>query len=52
LARSGRNISQIFVKLEWAFRETIRTTFHLLAKKTSFMEKWLKIFKPPLSNLL
>lgn len=47
-----RRMSQIFVRSEWAFKETIRATFHLLAKKTSFMENWLKIFKPELSNLL
>ncbi|ODS43079.1 MAG: transposase [Candidatus Altiarchaeales archaeon IMC4] len=47
-----RRISQVFVKSEWAFRETIRTTFHRLAKKPSFMENWLKVFQPVLSNLL
>jgi len=47
-----RKISQILVKSEWAFKETIRTTFHLLAKRPSFMEGWLKTFKPVLSNLL
>lgn len=47
-----RKISQIFVRSEWAFRETIRTTFHYLAKKPGFMEGWLNTFKPQLSNLL
>jgi putative transposase len=36
-----RKISQIFVKSEWSFKETIRTTFHRLAKKTIFMTGWL-----------
>lgn len=47
-----RKISQIFVKSEWAFRETIRTTFHRLAKRSSFAQEWLNTFKPVLSNLL
>ncbi len=47
-----RIISRVFVKSEWAFKETIRTTFHRLAKKPSFMENWLNIFQPVLSNLL
>jgi len=47
-----RKISQIFVKSEWSFKETIRTTFHLLAKRTSFMKGWLNKFQPILSNLL
>ncbi len=37
-----RKISQIFVKSEYSFLETIRTTFYRLAKKTSFMDNWLK----------
>jgi transposase len=47
-----RKISQIFVKSEWAFKETIRTTFHYLAKKSSFSQEWLNTYKPILSNLL
>jgi len=47
-----RRVSQVFVRSEWALKETIRTIFHLLAKKPSFMEGWLKIFKLRLSNLL
>lgn len=47
-----RKISQIFAKSEWAFKETIRTTFHRLAKKPSFAQGWLKTFQPVLSNLL
>lgn len=47
-----RKISQIFVKSEWSFKETIRTTFHRLAKKTTFMTGWLATFQPILSNLL
>jgi len=43
-----RKISQIFVKSEYSFLETIRTTFYRLAKKTSFMYKWLEIFMPNL----
>jgi len=47
-----RKISQMFVKSEWAFKETIRATSHLLAKKPGFMQGWLETFKPVLSNLL
>lgn len=47
-----RKISQIFIRSEWAFKETIRTTFHRLAKKSSFAQEWLNTFKPVLSNLL
>ncbi len=47
-----RKISQIFVKSEWSFKETIRTTFHRLAKKSTFAQGWLNTFKPILSNLL
>jgi len=47
-----RKISQTFIKSEWSFKETIRTTFHYLAKKPSFMQGWLKKFQPALSNLL
>ena len=47
-----RKISQIFVKSEWSFKETIRATFHHLAKKPSFTRGWLNKFQPVLSNLL
>jgi transposase len=47
-----RRLSRIFVKSEWAFKETIRTTFHRLAKKQSFAQGWLLKFQPQLSNLL
>jgi len=48
-----KRISQVtFIKSEWSFKETIRTTFHRLAKRSSFMEGWLKIFQPQMSNLL
>jgi transposase len=43
-----RVVSQVFVKSERSFRETIRTTFHLLAKKTSFMRGWMETFLPGL----
>lgn len=32
------------VKSEWSFRETIRTSFHRLAKSRSFMAGWLEKF--------
>lgn len=41
-----RKISQIFIKSEYSFLETIRTTFCRLAKKDSFMRKWLEEFGP------
>jgi len=48
-----RKISQLsFIRSEWSFRETIRTTFHRLAKKKSFMTAWLDKFQPSFSNLL
>lgn len=47
-----RRMSQIFVISEWSLKETIRTTFHRLAKKPSFMKGWLNIFMPKISNLL
>jgi len=47
-----RKISQTFIKSEWSFRETIRATFHHLAKKSSFAQGWLNKFQPILSNLL
>jgi transposase len=45
-----KKISRIFVKSEWTFKETIRTTFHLLAKKKSFTTKWLDEFMPDFSR--
>jgi len=39
-----RVVSRVFPKSEWAFKETIRTAFHRLAKMPSFMEGWLKEF--------
>lgn len=46
-----KRISKIInIKSEWSFKESIRTTFHLLAKKTTFMQNWLKTFQPILSN--
>lgn len=45
-----RKISQIFVKSEHSFLETIRTAFCRLAKKSSFMKSWLEEFQPILSN--
>lgn len=48
-----RRISQIsFIGSEWKFRESIRAAFHHLAKKKSFMEDWLEVFGPQISNLL
>ena len=47
-----RKLSQIFAKSEWSFRETIRTTFCVLARKKSFMTGWLDKFGPDLSKLL
>lgn len=45
-----RALSQIFAKSEWAFKETIKTVFHRLAKKKNFMGGWLNKF-PECSNL-
>ncbi len=48
-----KRISQVlFIKSEWSFKETIRTTFHRLAKKSTFMRGWLNIFQPTLSNFI
>ena len=48
-----RRISQIlFIGSEWAFKESIRTAFHRLAKSKSFMAGWLEKFQPYFSNLL
>lgn len=47
-----RRISQIFSASEWAFKETIKTTFCRLAKKNAFMDYWIKMFQSELSNLL
>jgi len=41
-----RRLSQVFVRSESSFLETIRTTFHRLAKKPSFMSGWLETFQP------
>ena len=47
-----RAISKLFfIKSEYSFRETIRTTFHRLAKRKSFMASWLEKFGPELSSL-
>lgn len=47
-----RKISRILIKSIWSFKETIRTTFHYLAKKRSYMVGWLQTFQDILSNLL
>ena len=48
-----RRISQIsFIGSEWKFRESIRTAFHQLAKRKTFMKEWLEVFGPQISNLL
>jgi transposase len=41
-----RKISQGLVKCERSFKETIKATFHLLAKRENFMEGWLNTFQP------
>lgn len=45
-----RRISQAFISSEWSLKETIRTTFHRLAKKDSFMGGWLDMFMPHFSK--
>lgn len=45
-----RRISQVFVKSEHSLLETMRSTFHWLAKRTSFASNWLEKFQPNLSN--
>lgn len=48
-----RRVSQIeFIGSEWSFKESIRTSFHRLAKGKSFMASWLEKFMPHFSNLL
>jgi transposase len=47
-----RMLSQIFAKSEWSFKETIRTIFHRLARKKSFMAGWEETFGHLLSNSL
>lgn len=48
-----RAISKLFfIKSEHSFQETIRTTFHRLAKSKSFMSSWMEKFGPELSSLL
>ena len=47
-----RAISQIFAKSEWAFKESIRTIFHRLAKKETFAAGWMEKFGHLFSNLL
>ncbi len=48
-----RRVSQIeFIGSELSFKESIRTTFHRLAKGKSFMASWLAKFGPHFSNLL
>jgi len=48
-----KRVSQILsVRSEWSLKEAIRTTFHRLAKQTSFCQCWTKIFQPVLSSLL
>ena len=41
-----RKISQNFVRCEYSFRETIRATFHMLAKRKAFISGWLREFQP------
>jgi len=45
-----RRVSQVFINSEWSLKETIRTTFHMLAKKPSFMKNWLDTFMPEFSK--
>jgi len=41
-----RKISQMFIKSEYSFLETIKSEFYRLAKKSSFMKSWLEEFGP------
>lgn len=41
-----------FIKSEWSFRETIRTSFYRLARSRSFMAGWLEKFGDELFSLL
>ncbi len=44
-----RIISKIgVIKSEWALKESIRTAFHRLARRKSFMKSWLEKFGPRL----
>jgi len=45
-----RRVSQVFITSEWSLKETIRMTFHKLAKKRSFMGGWLETFMPDFSK--
>ena len=47
-----RKVSQVFIESEWSLKEIIRTTFHKLAKKSSFMGGWLEMFMPDFSKKL
>jgi transposase len=41
-----------FIRSEWSLKESVRTAFHRLAKRKSFMAGWLDKFGPCISNLL
>jgi transposase len=45
-----RRVSQTFVNTEWSLKETIRMSFHRLARKKSFMVGWLETFMPDFSK--
>jgi len=47
-----RKLSQIFIKNEYSFLETIKSEFHRLAKKPTFFKSWLEEFGSVLSNKL
>jgi transposase len=48
-----KKLSQIeSINSEWSLKETIKTTFHLLTKKTSFATNWIQTFTPNLSSYL
>lgn len=41
-----------FIRSEWSLKETIRTSFHRLARSRSFMNSWLEKFGGELFSLL
>lgn len=47
-----RRVSQMFAKSEWSFKETIRTSFHRLAKNGSFAAAWVEKFGHLFPDLL
>jgi len=47
-----RKVSQVCVKSQRTFTETIRSAFYHFSGKMSFMKGWLETFMPDLSSLL